>query len=291
MSDKWSAGFVGTGVMGKSIVKHLLTAGHDVSIYTRTKEKANELIDLGAKWSQTPGEVATNSNVVFTMVGYPSDVQEVYYGEQGIFKHGKPGLIVVDLTTSTPTLAIELFEKAQEHGMSSLDAPVSGGDIGAKTGKLSIMVGGEKAVFDKISPLFGLFGEHVIYQGKAGAGQHTKMCNQIAIASSMIAACEALAYAIKAKLDPVTVLKSITTGAAGSWSLTNLAPRMLKGDYAPGFYMKHFIKDMGIALDEAKRMNLSLPGLELAYSMYQELAEKGFENEGTQALHKAYQSK
>lgn len=288
---KWTIGFVGTGVMGKSIVKHLLAAKHEVYIYTRTKEKASELMDLGAKWSQTPGEVASLSDVVFTMVGYPSDVKEIYYGNQGIFKQGKTGLTVIDLTTSTPTLAIELFNKAKEIGMESLDAPVSGGDIGAKTGKLSVMVGGEKEVFEKVSPLFDLFGQHVIYQGKAGAGQHTKMCNQIAIASTMIAACEALAYAIEAKLDPETVLKSITTGAAGSWSLTNLAPRMLNGDFAPGFYMKHFIKDMGIALDEAKRMNLQLPGLELAYSMYQDLAEKGLENEGTQALHKAYQSK
>lgn len=291
MSEKRTVGFVGTGVMGKSIVKHLLADGHEVSIYTRTKEKANELIEMGAKWSQTPGEVASSSDVIFTMVGYPSDVKEVYYGEHGIFKHGKSGLIVVDLTTSTPTLAIELSESAQKIGMDSLDAPVSGGDIGAKTGKLSIMVGGEKEVFDKLSPLFELFGEHIIYQGKAGAGQHTKMCNQIAIASSMIAACEALAYAKEAKLNPENVLKSITTGAAGSWSLSNLAPRMLKEDFSPGFYMKHFIKDMGIALDEARRMNLSLPGLELAYSMYQDLAEQGLENEGTQALHKAYQRK
>jgi len=288
---KWTIGFVGTGVMGKSIVQHLLAAGHEVYIYTRTKEKASELMDLGAKWSHSPGEVASNSDVVFTMVGYPSDVKEIYFGEQGIFQQGKSGLTVIDLTTSTPTLAIELYEKAKEIGMESLDAPVSGGDIGAKTGKLSIMVGGEKEVFEKVLPLFDLFGQHVIFQGKPGAGQHTKMCNQIAIASTMIAACEALAYAIEAKLDPETVLKSITTGAAGSWSLTNLAPRMLNGDFAPGFYMKHFIKDMGIALDEAKRMNLQLPGLKLAYSLYQELAEKGLENEGTQALHKAYQSK
>lgn len=288
---KWTIGFVGTGVMGKSIVKHLLADGHEVYIYTRTKEKASELMDLGAKWSLTPGDVASVSDVVFTMVGYPSDVKEIYYGDHGIFQKGKTGLTVIDLTTSTPTLAIELYEKAKELGMESLDAPVSGGDIGAKTGKLSIMVGGEKEVFDKILPLFNLFGQHVIFQGKPGAGQHTKMCNQIAIASTMIAACEALAYAIEAKLDPEIVLKSITAGAAGSWSLTNLAPRMLNGDFAPGFYMKHFIKDMGIALDEAKRMNLQLPGLELAYSMYQDLAEKGLENEGTQALHKAYLSK
>lgn len=288
MEKKWKVGFVGTGVMGKSIVKHLLMAGHEVSIYTRTKAKALELIEMGAVWKDTPGEVATCSSVVFTMVGYPKDVKEVYYGEQGIYQHGDQNLIVVDLTTSTPTLAIELYEKAKEYQMNSLDAPVSGGDIGAQTGKLSIMVGGDEDVFNSILPLFELFGEHIVYQGEAGAGQHTKMCNQIAIASSMIAACEALSYAKGANLNPENVLKSITKGAAGSWSLTNLAPRMLKEDFEAGFYMKHFIKDMGIALDEAKRMNLSLPGLELAYETYQELANQGLENEGTQALYKAY---
>ena len=288
MSRKAKVGFVGTGVMGKSIVKHLLAAGHEVSIYTRTKEKAKDLLDLGAKWAESPGEVAVQVEVIFTMVGYPSDVEEIYYGDTGIFENGKPDLIAIDLTTSTPTLAIDLYKKAQALGMSSLDAPVSGGDVGAKSGKLSIMVGGDKDVFDKIQPMFSLFGENVVYQGKAGAGQHTKMANQIAIASTMIAACEAIKYAREAKLDPELVLKSITTGAAGSWSLTNLAPRMLKGDFEAGFYMKHFIKDMGIALDESRKMNVTLPGLEMAYSMYQNLAEQGFENEGTQSLIKAY---
>jgi len=281
-------GFVGTGVMGKSLVKHLLNARLEVSIYSRTKEKASELIEMGAKWAQTPGKVASQVDVLFTMVGYPSDVEEVYNSEQGIFAHGKPGLIVIDMTTSTPSLAIEIHKKAQTLGMNSLDGPVSGGDVGAKAGKLSIMVGGDREVFEQVRPIFELFGENIVYQGEAGAGQHTKMANQIAIASSMIAACEAIAYAKAAKLDPETVLKSITAGSAGSWSLTNLAPRMLKGDYAPGFYMKHFIKDMGIALDEAKKMNIQLPGLEKAYSLYQELANEGFENEGTQSLIKAY---
>ena len=288
MSEKEKVGFVGTGVMGKSIVKHLLAAGNEVSIYTRTKEKAQELLDLGATWAESPGDVAAQVDVVFTMVGYPSDVEEVYYGDSGIFENGKSGLIVIDLTTSTPTLAIELYNKAQSIGMSSLDAPVSGGDVGAKSGVLSIMVGGDKEIFDKIQPMFSAFGENVVYQGKAGAGQHTKMANQIAIASSMIAACEAITYAREANLDPELVLKSITTGAAGSWSLTNLAPRMLQKDYEAGFYMKHFIKDMGIALDESQKMNLTLPGLEMAYSMYKNLEERGFENEGTQSLIKAY---
>ena len=288
MSEKAKIGFVGTGVMGKSIVKHLLSAGHEVSIYTRTKEKAQDLLDLGAKWAESPGDVAEQVDVVFTMVGYPSDVEEVYYGKTGIFENGKSNLIVIDLTTSTPTLAIELYKKAQSIGMSSLDAPVSGGDVGAKSGALSIMVGGDKEVFGKIQPLFSLFGKNVVYQGNAGAGQHTKMANQIGIASTMIAACEAITYAREAKLDPELVLKSITTGAAESWSLTNLAPRMLNDDYEAGFYMKHFIKDMGIALDESRKMNLTLPGLEMAYSMYKNLEEQGFENEGTQSLIKAY---
>lgn len=288
MIKKAHVGFVGTGVMGTSIVKHLLLANYQVTIYTRTKEKAEDLLNMGAKWASSPGEVASEVDVVFTMVGYPSDVKEVYNSEQGIFSNGKKGLIVVDLTTSTPTLAIDIYNKALTLGMSSLDAPVSGGDVGAKSGKLSIMVGGDKEVFDTISPIFKLFGEHVVHQGVAGAGQHTKMANQIAIASTMIATCEAVTYAIEAKLDPELVLKSITVGAAGSWSLSNLAPRMLKEDFNPGFYMKHFIKDMGIALDEAQKMNLKLPGLDMAYSMYQNLADEGLENEGTQSLIKAY---
>ncbi|WP_017381302.1 NAD(P)-dependent oxidoreductase [Paenisporosarcina sp. TG-14] len=288
MIEKKHIGFIGTGVMGKSIVKHLLSSGHKVSIFTRTKEKAQDLIDMGAKWAQSPGEVASQVDVVFIMVGYPSDVEDVFYSEQGVFANGKSGLIVVDLTTSKPTLAIELYEKALTYGMSLLDAPVSGGDVGAKLGKLSIMVGGDKEVFDSITHLFKLFGEHIVYQGNAGAGQHTKMANQIAIASNMIAVCEAITYAKKAKLNPETVLQSISMGAAGSWSLSNLAPRMLKDDFEPGFYIKHFIKDMGIALDEAKTMGIQLPGLEMAYLMYQNLAEQGFENEGTQSLIKAY---
>ncbi|WP_019416123.1 NAD(P)-dependent oxidoreductase [Paenisporosarcina sp. TG20] len=288
MNKKAHIGFVGTGVMGTSIVKHLLSSNYQVTIYTRTKEKAEDLLNMGAQWALTPGEVASEVDVVFTMVGYPSDVKEVYYSEQGIFLNGKKGLIVVDLTTSTPTLAIDIYNKALTLGMNSLDAPVSGGDIGARTGKLSIMVGGDKEVFDTISPIFKLFGEHVIHQGDAGAGQHTKMANQIAIASTMIATCEAITYAKEAKLDPELVLKSITVGAAGSWSLLNLAPRMLQEDFKPGFYMKHFIKDMGIALDEAQKMNLKLPGLDMAYSMYQNLANEGFENLGTQSLIKAY---
>lgn len=281
-------GFVGTGVMGASIVKHLLNEGHDVTIYTRTKSKADELIALGAKWASSPAEASSGQQMIFTMVGYPADVEEVYNGNQGIFSAASPGTIVVDMTTSEPTLAEKLYVQAKEKGLHCLDAPVSGGDIGAQNGTLSIMVGGDRAIFDQLQPVFELFGGNIVYQGNAGAGQHTKMCNQIAIAASMIGVCESIAYGLHAGLKMEDVLRSITAGAAGSWSLSNLAPRILKGDLEPGFYMKHFIKDMKIALDEAQRMNLQLPGLRLVKSMYDQLLEEGYGENGTQALVKYY---
>jgi len=218
------------------------------------------------------------------MVGYPHDVESVYFAPEGIFAGGNKGKILIDMTTSTPTLAKKIYDQAKEIGMEALDAPVSGGDIGAKNRTLSIMVGGAKQTYDEVNPIFSALGNNIVYQGEAGAGQHTKMCNQIAIASNMIGVTEALVYAKKAGLDPQTMLESISTGAAGSWSMSNLIPRVLKEDYSPGFFIKHFIKDMGIALDEAKKMNLALPGLDLAEKMYKELAEKGEENSGTQAL-------
>ena len=284
MTNKWSIGFIGTGVMGTSIVKHLLKDGHEVHIYSRTKAKAEPLIELGAKWYGTAGEAAQKSDIIFTMVGFPEDVKEVYFDDHGIFANSKDGTIVVDMTTSQPTLAKKIAEHAKSVHMEALDAPVSGGDVGAQNGTLSIMVGGDKAVFDKVIPLFEVFGENIVYQGDAGAGQHTKMCNQIAIATNMIGVCEAIAYGKKAGLDINTVLESISAGAAGSWSLSNLAPRMVKGDKAPGFYIKHFIKDMRIALEEAELMHLELPGLTLAKQMYDELAAKGYDDNGTQAL-------
>ena len=222
------------------------------------------------------------------MVGYPKDVEEVYNGTDGIFSAANEGTIVVDMTTSEPTLAQKLYEQAKAIGVSSLDAPVSGGDIGAQNGTLSLMVGGDLEAFEKMKPIFEVFGENIVYQGAAGAGQHTKMCNQIVIASGMIGVCESMAYGLKAGLTMDEVLRSITAGAAGSWSLSNLAPRMLKGDLAPGFYIKHIIKDMKIALDEAERMNLQLPGLALAKSMYDQLLEEGYGDNGTQALIKYY---
>ena len=281
-------GFIGIGVMGASVVKHLLNAGKEVTIYTRTKSKAEPLLALGAKWANSPAEASLNQQVIFTMVGYPSDVREVYEGEQGILSAADEGTIVVDMTTSEPMLAKEIYEKAKEKNIASLDAPVSGGDIGAQNGTLSIMVGGDLDTFEQMKPIFELFGTNIVYQGSAGAGQHTKMCNQIIIASGMIGVCEAIVYGMKAGLNVEDVLKSISSGAAGSWSLSNLAPRIIRGDLEPGFYIKHFIKDMKIALDEAEKMNLQLPGLQLAKDLYATLAENGYENKGTQALFKYY---
>ncbi|MEK4128837.1 NAD(P)-dependent oxidoreductase [Solibacillus sp. FSL W8-0474] len=281
-------GFIGTGVMGASIVKHLLNAGHEVTIYTRTKSKAEELITLGAMWASSPAEASKNQQIIFTMVGYPKDVEEVYFGTGGIFSVVKEDTILVDMTTSEPTFAKKIYNEAKSKGLHSLDAPVSGGDIGAKNGTLSLMVGGDFNIFEKMKPVFEVFGQNIIYQGEAGNGQHTKMCNQIAIASGMIGVCESMAYGLKAGLSMDDVLRSITAGAAGSWSLSNLAPRILQGDLEPGFYIKHIIKDMKIALDEAERMNLQLPGLALAKSMYDQLLEEGYGDNGTQALVEFY---
>lgn len=280
--------FIGTGVMGTSIIKHLLKADYEVTVYTRTKEKAEALIHLGATWAETVGQAAKDATVVFTMVGYPLDVEEVYYSEQGIFANATKGVILIDMTTSSPALAKRIAADADMRGMSSIDAPVSGGDIGAQNGTLSIMCGGDELRFQQILPVLKIFGKQIVYQGEAGAGQHTKMCNQIAIATNMIGVCEALVYGKKAGLDSDTILQSISSGAAGSWSLSNLAPRMIKGDFEPGFYVKHFLKDMNIALTEAESMNLSLPGLQLARDLYNDLVEEGYGEKGTQVLYKQF---
>jgi 3-hydroxyisobutyrate dehydrogenase len=272
--------------MGKSMAGHLMKAGYPVHVYTRTKEKADDLIQKGAIWADTPKEIAHRCDVIITMVGYPKDVEEVYLGSEGLIAHAKEGTYLIDMTTSSPQLAQRIEQAAAEKNLIALDAPVSGGDIGARDAKLSIMVGGEQAAFNDLESLFSKMGTNVVYQGKAGSGQHTKMCNQIAIASGMIGVCEAILYAEKAGLNPEIVLKSIESGAAGSWSLSNLAPRMLKGDFAPGFYVKHFIKDMTIALNSAEEMGLVTPGLALAKKLYEELAEMGEEDCGTQALYK-----
>ncbi|AVM08912.1 NAD(P)-dependent oxidoreductase [Bacillus velezensis] len=283
-----TVGFIGLGVMGNSMASHILEAGYPVLVYTRTKQKAEEILNKGAVWQETVKDLSEKADIIITMVGYPSDVEEIYLGENGILRHAKEGAFVIDMTTSKPSLAKKIAEKAKEKSIHALDAPVSGGDIGARNGTLAIMAGGEKEAFEACLPLFSVMGENIQYQGPAGSGQHTKMCNQIAIAAGMVGVAEAMAYAEKSGLNPEQVLKSITTGAAGSWSLSNLAPRMLKGDFAPGFYVKHFIKDMGIALEEAELMGEEMPGLALAKSLYVKLSAQGEENSGTQSIYKLW---
>ena len=274
--------------MGQSMAGHLLKAGHEVSVYTRTKSKADGLVEQGATWKNTVSEVAESSEVVITMVGFPHDVESIYLGGDGIVARAKGGSLLIDMTTSRPDLAVRISDAAAAKDIESLDAPVSGGDIGAREARLSIMVGGTEAAFDRAGPIFARMGKNIVLQGPAGSGQHTKMCNQIAIAPMMMGVCESLAYAGAAGLDPSTVLKSIESGAAGSWSLSNLAPRILKGDFNPGFFVKHFIKDMGIAIDSAEQMKIDLPGLKLAKEMYDKLSAQGFENDGTQGLYRLY---
>ncbi len=281
-------GWVGTGVMGASMCKHVVKAGYQAFVYNRTKEKAEELIKLGAQWCSNPKEVAEKSEIIFSIVGFPKDVREVYLGEEGILNGAKKNSIIVDMTTSEPTLAREIYDKAKKLGISSIDAPVSGGDVGAKEGTLAIMTGGDKEAYEKVLPLFQLMGKNIAYMGKAGAGQHTKMSNQILIASTMIGVVESLLYAYKAGNDLTEVINVIGKGAAGCWSINNLGPRIVKGNFDPGFFIKHFIKDMGIALQEAKQMNLSLPGLALAYQFYISATAMGLENLGTHGLYRVF---
>ena len=277
-------GFIGTGVMGASIVKHLLAADYSVTVYNRTKSKADELISLGAKWADTPAEVTEKNELVFTIVGYPQDVEETYFGENGIFKTATENHILVDMTTSTPTLAQKLYEEGNKRGIKVLDAPVSGGDLGAKNGTLTVMVGGDESTYEKVKPVFDLFSAKVNLQGKAGSGQHTKMANQIMIAGTMTGMAELLVYANAANLDLEKVLDTVGGGSAQNWSLANYAPRILKEDYTAGFFVKHFIKDLKIALDEAEKMSLDLPATRQAKELYEDLAQNGFENDGTQAI-------
>jgi 3-hydroxyisobutyrate dehydrogenase len=282
-------GWIGTGVMGKSMCRHLMKAGYPAVIYNRTRNKASELLAEGAGWCASPEEVAGESEVVFTIVGFPRDVEEVYLGEHGVLAGLKEGSAAVDMTTSEPSLAQRIHRLAADRGVSVLDAPVSGGDVGAREGTLAIMVGGDRHVFDEIMPLFRLMGKNIAYMGPAGAGQHTKMSNQILIASTMVGVVESLLYAVKAGLSPKEVIAVIGKGAAASWSINNMGPRMIGGDFDPGFYIKHFVKDMGIALEEAKRMNLSLPGLSLAHQFYLSAMAMGLENLGTQGLYKVFE--
>ncbi|MFG6119184.1 MULTISPECIES: NAD(P)-dependent oxidoreductase [Thalassobacillus] len=281
-------GFIGTGVMGKGMIGQLLSKGYEVCIHTRTKSKAEALIEAGAEWCDNIEDLAEKSDTIITIVGYPYDVEQVYFEENGLLDHVREGMHLIDMTTSTPSLAEKIAKAASEKGAEALDAPVSGGDIGAREGKLSIMVGGSEKAFATVKPIFEAMGTNIVYQGQAGAGQHTKMCNQIAIASNMLGVAEAVVYAEKSGLSPENVLKSISTGAAGSWSLSNLAPRMIGGDFAPGFYIKHFVKDLRIAIEEADRMGLELPGLKLSESIYERLVELGYEDDGTQAVYNFY---
>lgn len=285
--EKQIIGFIGTGVMGRGMIRNLMAHGFALQVFNRTKAKADPLIEEGALWKETPAAAATNANVVITMVGYPKDVETVYF-DNGILDHAKKGAYLIDMTTSSPQLAEKIYQAAKEKELHALDAPVSGGDVGAEKGTLSIMIGGDQADANTLMPVFEAMGEKIVYQGPAGAGQHTKMANQIAIASNMIGVAEALAYAQHAGLDTDKVMESIETGAAGSWSLTNLGRRMLKGDFEPGFYVKHLIKDEGIALDSARSMDLETPGLALSKEIYDALAASGEADSGTQAIFKKY---
>ncbi|WP_455661094.1 NAD(P)-dependent oxidoreductase [Pradoshia sp.] len=284
--QKQTIGFIGLGVMGKSMARNIMKAGYPLIGYTRTKEKAQDLIEEGMQWGDTVEAVARGAQIIITMVGFPTDVEEVYLGDHGLVNTAKKGTYLIDMTTSSPKLAKKLYKAGQEKGIHVLDAPVSGGDIGARNGALAIMVGGAQEDYEVLSPLLHTLGSNIIYQGTAGAGQHTKLCNQIAIAGNMIGVCESLVYAKRAGLDPENVLKSISGGAAGSFSLINLAPRILQGDYEPGFYIKHFIKDLKIVLDETEALGLDFPGVSLAKSLYEELEEEGLGDSGTQALYK-----
>ncbi|MEW4489896.1 NAD(P)-dependent oxidoreductase [Thalassoglobus sp. JC818] len=277
-------GWIGTGVMGSSMCGHLMAKGFSATVYTRSREKAKDLLDQGATWADSPKAVAENSDVIFAIVGFPSDVREVFLGEDGALAGSKSGNILVDMTTSEPSLAVEIAEQAKEKGVHSVDAPVSGGDVGAKEARLSIMIGGEEDVVNALQPAWEAMGKTIVHQGPAGAGQHTKMVNQTLISSMMIGVCEALLYGYKAGLDLETVMKSVSTGAAGSWSLSNLGPRIMANNFDPGFFVEHFIKDMGIALAESRRMGLSMPGLALAEQLYQSVKANGWGKNGTHAL-------
>ncbi len=281
--------WIGTGVMGSSMCSHLLNAGHPVGVFTRTKAKASGLLEAGAAWCGSPGEAASSADVVFTMVGFPEDVEEVYFSDQGILNSARRGAILIDMTTSRPSLARKINRAAREKGCRSLDAPVSGGDVGARQATLAVMAGGDPDCFEDALPLLKLLGRTISLMGGPGSGQHTKMANQIAIASTMVGVVEALLYARKAGIDPEALIDVIGSGAAASWSLNTLGRRILKDDMEPGFFIKHFIKDLGIALDEARAMGLALPGLALANQFYVAASALGFDGKGTQALSRVFE--
>ncbi|KAA8703583.1 NAD(P)-dependent oxidoreductase [Lactococcus lactis] len=280
--------FIGTGVMGAAMAGHLMDAGHDLIVYNRTKSKTDGLVARGATYAENPQKAADQAEFVITIVGYPKDVREVYFGAEGIFKNDCSGKVLIDMTTTEPTLAQEIYQEAKKVGAFALDAPVSGGDLGAKNATLTIMVGGDSETYEKVLPLFEKMGKTITHQGAAGSGQHTKMANQICIAGTMTGMTELLAYAQKAGLDLDKVLNTVGGGSGATWSLANYGPRILREDYSAGFFVKHFIKDLGIALSEAEKMNLELPATKGAKELYEQLADKGFENDGTQALIKLW---
>jgi 3-hydroxyisobutyrate dehydrogenase len=282
--DKTRIGWIGTGVMGRSMCGHLIDAGYKATVYNRTKSKADDLIKKGATWADSPRDVAAASDVIISIVGFPKDVRQVIFGDDGALAGCKPGSVIVDMTTSEPSLAVEIAEQAAKRQVTSIDAPVSGGDVGARNATLSIMIGGDAKTVAALEPIWKTMGSKWVHQGPAGAGQHTKMVNQILIATTMIGVCEALLYGFKAKLDLEKVLESVASGAAGSWSLSNYGPRIMAGNFDPGFFVEHFIKDMGIALAEARRMNLALPGLALAEQLYQAVSAQGHARKGTHSL-------
>jgi len=280
-------GWIGTGIMGAPMAMHLVDAGYKVSVYSRTRSKSNKLIAKGCDWHDTPAAIAENCEVIFTIVGYPRDVEEVYFGDEGIMKTLKKDAVVIDMTTTLPGLAVRIDNAARDIGARAVDAPVSGGEIGAINGALSVMIGGDEEVVTKVMPIMDVFSKNMVYQGKAGSGQHTKMCNQITVAGTIIGVCESLIYGHKAGLDLETVLSSISKGAAACWTLDVLAPKIVHGDFEPGFMVEHFIKDLGIALEEAELMNLSLPGIALVKQLYLSVMAMGKGTKGTQALYLA----
>ncbi|MFY9924599.1 MAG: NAD(P)-dependent oxidoreductase [Opitutaceae bacterium] len=290
MSAKPAIAFIGTGVMGRSMAGHLLAAGHELHVFNRTRAKAQPLLDSGALWHDSPGAAAAAAGVVVTMLGFPHDVEETYLGAGGVVERAGRGSLLIDMTTSSPLLARKISAAAEARGLEALDAPVSGGDVGAREARLVIMVGGKAAAYERALPILSLMGKNLALQGPAGAGQHCKMANQIACAVGMVAWCEALAYAKRAGLDPLRVHGSISGGAAGSWAMTHLGPRALAGDFAPGFYVKHIRKDIGIAIASAEELGLELPGLECARKLYDRVASKGWEEFGTQILYRLYAS-
>jgi 3-hydroxyisobutyrate dehydrogenase len=277
-------GWIGTGVMGSSMCGHLIAAGFEAMVYNRSKSKAESLLARGARWADSPRAVAQQSDVVFTIVGYPADVRSVILGSDGVLSGARSGMVVVDMTTSQPTLAVEIAEAAARQGVHSLDAPVSGGDVGAREARLSIMIGGDRKVSDALQPCWQAMGKTIVYQGGPGTGQHAKLVNQILIAGNMIGVCEALLYAYKSGLDLEKVMQSVGSGAAGSWSLLNLGPRIIVNRFEPGFFVAHFIKDMGIALEESRRLGLCLPGLALVNQLYLAVQAQGHGRDGTHAL-------